>query len=192
MSDSGGNRGNDDLYAAFLMGMTANSAADMIQRRAGRILKLLDLEITASNETVSIPFAKVNGTIEIFNQWSQIKNITTLNNCTDVHIDLWDGTVSDPVTKSPGATLSGAPVETVLLKTEPATSVLTVIQTDQGRVTETSGKKITQPFYLTQKGVLDTVMRANLTTTDTPLLFTVDIYIEWRPLDGGSLEAYVP
>jgi len=165
-----------------------NSIEDMAYRLAGFRKEVLNVNVTG-NGTVNIPIFKVTGTIEVIKQVAEIVSITTLTNLTSMYADVWDGTVSDVLTKTTGAALSGAPVGTIFTKDQDITQPYSISLADQGRVLEASDVKLGKPFYVTQKtGDVDTFIRLNFTTTDAPVDFNLDVFFDWRPIDGGSLE----
>lgn len=180
-----------NLHATFQQSCDKNSACDMLQRSAGRLLCVEGAVITGTG-TVNIPVLKLTGSVEILNQWAEIKTIDTLTNLTNMYADLWDGSTSVVLTKTTGASLSGAPVGTIFSKREPATDAYDVAFADQPRLIEKATKDIINPFIVTANNSAETFIRFNFTTTDAPVLFTADIYFEWRPLDGGHIEVYTP
>jgi hypothetical protein len=165
-----------------------NAAFSMVQRAGGRLTTNTNLNITGTG-ALSANVFQVHGSVEVIEQWGEITAVTTLTNATAVYGDLWDGTVSEPLTAAaPGATLSGAPVGTIVIKNQLKTAAMGVSIADQCRVLEAQNR-IAVPFIVTQKNGADTFIRFNLTTTDAPIDFTFDVYFVWRPLDGGHIEA---
>lgn len=167
-------------------GECKNCGADYGERGSGRMFEVEGATITGTG-TVNQNVFILTGTVEIINQWAEIKSVTTLNNCTGVYADLWDGTNSVELTSSsPAATLSGAPVGTFFSKKELAANPYVVSFADQCRLIEID-KKRHQPFTITANNSATTYIRFNYQTTDTPVLFTMDVYFEWIPLNGGRI-----
>jgi hypothetical protein len=183
---------SDQICKPRALACEENSVHDMLQRSAGRLYSVRDASITGNNETKQVSVFQLTGSVEVLNQGAEIKTVTTLTNCTAVHADLWDGTNSVKLTSdTPGAILSGAPVGTFFSKRALASDPYVVSLADECRLVEID-KKRAQPFIITQKNGADTFIRFCFTTTDTPMLFTADIFFEWRPLNGGFIEVVTP
>lgn len=120
----------------------------------------------------------------------EITAVTTLTNATNVHYYLWDGTNKVPLSKVTGATLSGAQVGSIILKNKVATDELTIVKSDQCRLTEVldSAKGLHWPYMITAKNGVNNYIYFSLTTTDTPINFKAKACIEYCPIDGGTLE----
>lgn len=169
--------------------INVNSVLDFGERSAGRFLAVEDVNITGTG-TITQNVFTVTGSVEILKTWALINSVTTLTNMTDVYADVYDGTTTIQLTKGNpgGAVLSGAPVGTFFTKDETSSSAYTVLLADQVRVLEsTNNRNIQLPFVVTQKNATTTYIRFNYTTTDNPIDFNMNIYFEWRPLDGGEL-----
>lgn len=165
--------------------IVCNSLLDFGERAAGRVLFVEDAIITGTG-VVNLNIFKLLGTVRVFNTWAQITEITTLANLTDMHADAWDGANSVALTKSPGAILSGAPVGSFFTKDKASTETYSVNLADEVRVIESINKNAV-PFYITQKNGVDTFIRFNFTTTDTPVNFKMSVWFEYIPINGGSL-----
>jgi hypothetical protein len=164
-----------------------NTTKDLIARSAGYRIKL-DFDLVGNNQTVVTNIFQVQGTILILTADGLVVDNTTLNNCTNIYWDVWDGTNSDPITKVTGANLNGAPVGTFFIKDEGVASAVTVLQADEGRIYEPSaGKKAHQEFFITQKAGVDTFIRFHYTTTDTPINGKLAFYMTWLPINNGNL-----
>jgi hypothetical protein len=131
--------------------------------------------------------------VRIIEQVATIKSVTTLTNLTGMYADVWDGTSSDLLTDdSPGATLSGALVDTHFTKDKDDSFPYTVVLSDQARKNEVSSDRfLGLPFTVNQKAGTDSYIRLHFTTTDNPVDFTIDLLFEWEPVDGGWLEVLV-
>lgn len=164
-----------------------NSILEMTQRSAGfHICK--EITITGTG-TIVANALELTGSVEMLNAFVEITEVTTLTNCTNVYYYLYDGTNSVDITAD-GATLSGAPVGTILVKDQDSSFPLTVAMSDTCRVTEPpAGNKFSHyPYVITAKNGASTYIRFSLTTTDNPVNFKVGVHIEYRPVDGGTLE----
>lgn len=162
-----------------------NSALDFMERTAGRILFAEDIIITGTG-TVNLNVFKINGTIRVLNSWAEITEVTTLNNLTDLYSDVWDGTNSVALTKTSGVSLSGAPVGTFFTKDKASAETYSVALANEVRVLEATTKNAV-PFYITQKHGVDTFIRLNFNTTDTPVNFKLSVWFEYIPINGGSI-----
>ena len=167
-----------------------NSVADFSERSGGRLLSVENVQITGTG-TVNQNVFTVTGSVEILKTWAIITGITTLINLTDVYADLYDGNIAIQLTKgNPGGiVLSGASVGTLITKDKDCSNAYTALISNQVRLLESiNDRNIQLPFVVTQKNGVTTYVRFNYTTTDAPVDFTMSIYFEWRPLNGGNLE----
>ena len=166
-----------------------NCIQDVAVRTGGRILEI-EGTLSANNTSETINLFKVTGTVEIIDAYGEITDATTLTNMTGCYFDLWDGTTAVEITDSAGgATLSGAPVGSMILKTGDSSNIATVVLADQCRVTEAdSSKKTHHPFVITQKNGANTYIRCHYTTTDAPINAKVKFFVVYRSRDGGTLE----
>lgn len=162
-----------------------NSPYDMGFRSAGKVIVVEDVVVTGTG-SVNLNVFQVDGTVRVLNTWAQITEVTTLANLTDMYADVWDGSVSAPLTKSPGASLSGAPVGTFFTKDKAISETYTVLLADQARVAEAATKGAV-PFYVNQKNGVDTFIRFNFTTTDAPVSFKMTVWFEYQEINGGTL-----
>ncbi len=165
-----------------------NSAIEALLRNSGRIIEQ-DVVVTGTGALVA-PVLQWTHTILVKNQWAELIDVTTLNNATAVYADIYSaGETPVPLTKAaPGATISGAPLESFFVKTGNETIPYTVHLADQPRTTEPGGNRVGQPFFITAKYGADNFIRFHLTTTDNPVLFTMKVHFEYVPMNGGTLE----
>ncbi|MHC4575101.1 MAG: hypothetical protein ACYS76_13380 [Planctomycetota bacterium] len=177
-----------DLFADHPLVTSSNSGYSMIQWDAGRVTKKTGLNVTGTG-SISANVFKVNGAVDVIDTFAEITSVTTLTNATAVYGDLYDGTNTVEITSStPGATLSGFVAGSIMRKGQLNTAAMTVLNADEVRMFEAANRTAV-PFIAVQKAGADTYVRFNLTTTDSPIDFTMDVYFRWRPLDGGSVEA---
>ena len=162
-----------------------NCGWDLLERASSRIIKVEDVEVTGTG-SVNLNVFKVTGTVRVLKTWAEITEVTTLTNMTDVYADVYDGTNTVDLTKTPGAVLSGAPVGTFFTKDKASTETFTVNMADEVRVAESTSKTAV-PFYVTQKNGADTYIRFNFTTTDNPVSFKMTVWFEYQLINGGSL-----
>lgn len=162
-----------------------NSIADMTARTAGIIIGRAGG--FAGTGTITSNLFIITGTITVIDAFGQITGVTTLNNLTNIYFDVWDGTISVPITKTTGATLSGAPVGSIIARTRDSTIAVTTIYADQGRVTEVETVKPHKPFMVTAKNGVTTYLRVTYTTTDNPVAAAAYFYMVYdaRSTDGS-------
>lgn len=176
-----------DLYTTLNRdSCCVNCSADMISKSQGYTI---DEIVTISGVTgdVNLNIFSITGTVFVLNQWAEISEVTTLTNMTDVYSDLWDGTNSVKLTKSPGPTLSNAPVGTFFTKNKVSTETYSIAMSDECRMLEATNK-IGQPFSVTQKYNTNTYIRFNFSTTDDPISLKMRVIFNWVPSNGGNLE----
>jgi hypothetical protein len=155
-------------------------------RRPIEIVKELTISAAAGSHSINV--FKLRGCVRVLEQVAEITQITTLTNCTNMYADLWDGTVSKPLTAN-GAIISGMPVGTMFTKDKDIAETYSVSDASECQVSEvTTEEEFGRPFNVTQKSGVDTFIRFNLTTTDDPILFKMLLKFIYQPLDGGCLE----
>lgn len=174
----------NDLCREMHSDQQYNSIAEVVKRGQGRILQA-EATVTGTGSVNQNVF-QITGSVLVLRQWALITEVTTLTNMTDVYADLWDGTNSVKLTKTPGAVLSNAPVGTYFTKDKASTETYSVALSDQCRMIETTNKEAS-PFVVTQKNATNTYIRFNYTTTDSPLSFKMHVYFEYYPLNGGTI-----
>jgi len=164
---------------------TANSAKELLIRSSGmKISKSVRITGTGA---LTANVLQLTGTVNVISQWALLTSITTLVNATGVYSSLWDGTVPIDLTAD-GIVLSGAPVGSFFTKDQVAAQTYSSNIADQGRLLETLADRWAgRPFIVTQKAAADTFIRFHLTTTDAPVDFTMLVFFEYLPMDGGTL-----
>lgn len=129
---------------------------------------------------------QVTGSVEIDYIYGTVTTILNAD-VDDVYLDLWDGTVSVEITDNGGGgtDTDSADVGSLLIKTEKATTAITLLKNDQGRVEEnTSFRKPRVPFVLTQKKDTDTYVR--LVYSGVATGGVIEWHCKWKPLgDSG-------
>lgn len=163
-----------------------NCLWDLNYRAVGMVFVVEDMSIGGTG-VINLNVFKVTGTIRVLNSWYEITEVTTLTNMTNVYADVYDGTNTINLTKSPGVILSDAPVGTFFTKDKATSETYTISLADQVRVAEASAKG-SVPFYVTQKNGADTFIRFNFTTTDNPINFKMTVWFEYQKINGGTLE----
>ena len=128
----------------------SNSGWDMLRRVSGNLIIVENAVITGTG-VVNANVFKVIGTILVLNTWAEITEITTLTNLTNMYADVYDGTNTIDLTKTPGAVLSGAPVGTFFTKDKASTETYSVAMADEVRVLEATAKKCSSFLYNTKK-----------------------------------------
>ena len=148
------------------------------------------ITLSANNTSANVNVFQLTGTVRVLSLNGEVLSATTLNNCTNVYFDLWDGTNSAVITDSVGANMSGFGVGSFFLKDGDSTVDLHCINNNQGRISEGStGNRIFQEFILTQKISTNTYIRFNYTTTDEPINAQLKIDITYADIDSGNVTA---
>ena len=175
------------LSTVITHGPVDDTFQSILERTAG-LAYCVEAHIQADNETKIFNVFQFTGNVRILNQWAEITEITALTNCTGVHADIWDGSVSDLLTDdSPGATLSGLALQSLFLKDKTRDQPYTVVDADQVRCIETvAGKRAGRPFSITAKYGATNYIRFHV-TTNTTLDFKMLVFFEYEILNGGSL-----
>ena len=164
----------------------ANNSVQEILYRVGIKTVVSSVNITGNNDSYNTNVFLLAGAVTVLEQYAVITAVTDLTNMTDVYADLWDGTNSVPLTKTPGLDLSGYSVGSFFTKDEVATSTYSSMNADQCRMLEAGFRTAGRPFTVNAKNGANTYIRFNY-TTNTTLDFTMDIYFYHRVLDSGSL-----
>lgn len=166
-----------------------NTAEGAIIRSGGQHISKT-ITLSASATSASVNCFQVTGYNEVFNLHGEITAVTTLTNCNAVYFDLWDGTVSVPITKTTGAVLSGYGVGSGFVKDSDVASALTTMNNNQCRMQEAAvGAKESAKFLVLQKLSTNTYIRFNYTTTDAPINATLSIQIVFADIDSGTITA---
>jgi hypothetical protein len=145
------------------------------------------IRLTGGPGAIAENLLQYTGAIQILDQYAQIIAITTLVNLTDVRASLWDGTNEVPLTKTPGAVLSGFTVESFFLKDKTAGDAYTTMNADQNRLNEnSSGVKAGRTFIANPKFGVDNFIRFFANTTDAPVDFMMKVYFEYQRLTDNA------
>lgn len=148
------------------------------------------ITLSANNTSANVNVFQLTGVCSIMALHAEIKAATTLTNCTSVYFDLWDGTTSSPITKTTGADISGFGVGSFLIKDANNASSITTIQNDQARIVEAaSGNHVELGFVAIQKISTNTYIRFNYTTTDAPINAQIDVHVNYKDIDSGTIVA---
>lgn len=148
------------------------------------------ITLSASATSASVNVFQLTGTVEVLSLHGEVTVATTLTNCTAAYFDLWDGTVSVPLSKTTGGVLSGCGVGSFFIRDSDSATEISVLNNNQGRVKEaTTGTRLRSNFLVIQKISTNTYIRFNYTTTDAPINAQVLIGITWSDIDSGNLIA---
>jgi hypothetical protein len=133
------------------------------------------------------------GSVEIANLYMRIIDITTLNNCTNLGIDIWDGSSSESLSRGApnGTDISGAPVGSYLVKGEDCTEDLVFLSGAAGNLFEPTYKKVGYPLEISAKEGVDNFVRICFSTTDNPVDFTLCVCVRYDPLFPDSTVAFL-
>ena len=132
---------------------------------------------------------KVTGTVEILSIFGGVETILNAD-VDNIYLDLWDGTVSVEITDNAGTDTNTADLGSVFIKTEIATSTITLMQSNQGRVEEnTNWREPRIPFLLTQKKDTDTFIRVVYSGVATD--GAIHWHCRWEPITEDGFVAAV-
>lgn len=131
---------------------------------------------------------KVTGAVEIDYIYGDVDVVLSAD-VDDIYLDLWDGTNSKEITDSSGTDTDSAPVGSLFIKTEKASSAITLLKADQCRVEEnTSFQRPRIPFIANQKADTDTYIRVVYSGVATS--GAIHWHCRWIPLtEDGFVEA---
>lgn len=163
----------------------ANYMCCMLSRAAGHMLTK-EVTLDANNSSDNKNLFKITGTILIEGIFAEITDATTLTNCTNVYLDLYDGAFADIITLD-GATISGFNVGGYLHKEQDSTNALHAHSNATCLVSEPSDKKVHHPFLVTQKSGADTYIRLHYTTTDAPINAKIMFFVCAKCVNGGTI-----
>lgn len=149
------------------------------------VSKIVTLDANNSSDSKNV--FRLLGSVKICSLTAVIVSATTLNNCTGLYFDFWDGTLASDITKT-GGILSGMNVGTTLVKEFDDSIIVTILDNSTGVVSEpTSGKKSFSEFIIGQKFETDSFVRLNYTTTDAPINAQIEVFIEYEKINSGEL-----
>lgn len=162
-----------------------NSVCEMLCRTSGIHIKK-SITVTGTG-SITANVLQFTGAVLILNQWAHLTAVTTLTNATAVYADIYDGTNSALLTKATGCSMSGFTVGSFFYKGYASTEPYVALNADQCRMSETIGNKVGSPFVLNPKNGVTNYIRFNLTTTDNPVNFVMEVHFEYKIMDGGTL-----
>jgi hypothetical protein len=114
--------------------------------------------------------------------------VNTLNNCTNVHFLVSDGTTDIVLSKATGANISGFGTGSFLIKEGNASVELSVADSDTITMIEgTTGGKARTPFILVANKNASNFIQFKYTTTDTPIDAELKVIITWADINSGVL-----
>lgn len=137
--------------------------------------------LSGNNTTVAVPLFTIAGVVEITGIYGVVT--TTLGNCTAAYFRTNDGSTQNNITLNTGVTMSSAVVGSVLAKTAPATSALTIQSMTSAKIGENgTGTSNLQDFRMAANPLATSNIEFVYTTTDTPTVGAITFYIRWAPL----------
>jgi hypothetical protein len=145
------------------------------------------IHLQANNNTEVIQLFKLNRSVEIREMYGEIIE-GSITNLTGLRFYLDD---NGPVQNmsADGAVLSGAGVGAFFVKDDDAAEVLKVNLGTSAKVIESIAAKDTfQSLFITAKNGTNTYICLVYTTTETPIDVKINIYLRYRPVNGGFLE----
>jgi len=133
---------------------------------------------------------KVSGCVEIHYIYGDVHTILNAD-VDNIYLDLWDGTSSVEITDNGGGgtDTNSADVGSVFIKSEIATTAITLLQSNQGRVEENTSFRLPRtPFILNQKKDTNTYIRVVYSGVATS--GAIHWHCKWEPLtEDGFVEA---
>jgi len=158
--------------------------------RAGGKHATNTITLSANNTSANVNVFQITGTTKIVSIHGEVKDATTLANCTNCYFDLWDGTTSVPITKTTTSSISGFGVGSFFIKDADVASALTTLKNNQCRIKEAAtGTKVNTEFLAMQMIATNTYLRFNYTTTDAPINAQLKIDVSWMDIDNGIIVA---
>lgn len=143
--------------------------------------------LTGNNTTVNVPLFTVAGSIEVLGIWGVVTTVLGANN-TAAYFRGNDATNTPAITLATGTTLSAANVGSTIAKKGLAAAALTLIKSDQFRISEPTTLETTffSPFELTGLNGGTSNIEFVYSTTDTPTSGAIEFFIRWVPLTEGA------
>ena len=127
---------------------------------------------------------QITGSVEIQFIYGNVETVLSVD-VDDIYLDLWDGTVAVEITDNAGTDTNSADTGSLFVKTEDATAIITLLQSNQGRVHEnTNFRKPLVPFILNQKK--DTATYIRLTYSGVATSGAIHWHCRWEPLTEGA------
>lgn len=177
-------------FKRIFTGTGSDDTAEGAIIRSGGKHATKTITLSANNTSANVNVFQLTGVCEAWAIHGEIRDATTLTNCTSIYFDLWDGTNSVPITKTTTASISGFGVGSFIIKDSDVSSALTTLNNNQCRIDEKStGAKIDADLIIIQKLSTNTYIRFNYTTTDTPINAQIKVDINWADIDNGEIIA---
>jgi hypothetical protein len=175
------------LRHTFVDTGSMNTPEGAIIRTGGKIFEKT-ITLSASNATDVIDICEFTGVIEILGLTAEVMTVNTLNNCTNVHFLVSDGTTDIVLTKATGANISGFNSGSFLIKEGNASVELSVADSNTITMIEgTTGGKARTPFILVANKGASNFIQFKYTTTDTPIDAELKVIITWADINSGVL-----
>lgn len=168
-------------------------------RTYGRPIKLnVSKTLSANNTTESVPLFRITGAVEVLKLYGVVTTVLGANH-TGAFWRLNDQTAQVDISLSTGgATLSAAPVGTIVSRDDTAAgaNVARVMSSAAGTVADnfanTSGlANVCTTFRANAKAGANTDIEYRYTTTDAPTSGVIQFFIEYIPLSASGAIATV-
>jgi hypothetical protein len=143
--------------------------------------------LTGNNTTVAVPLFTIAGSVEILGLWGVVTTVLGANN-TAAYFRGNDATNTPAITVATGTTLSAAGVGAIIAKKGLAAAALTLINSDQFRISEPTTLETTffSPFEMTGLNGVTSNIEFVYTTTDAPTSGAIQFFVRWVPLSEGA------
>jgi hypothetical protein len=175
------------LRHTFVDTGSMNTPEGAIIRTGGKIFEKT-ITLSASNATDVIDVCEFTGVIEILALTAEVMVVNTLNNCTNVHFLISDGTTNIVLSKATGANINGFGTGSFLIKEGNASVELSVADSNTITMIEgTTGGKAKTPFILVANKGASNYIQFKYTTTDTPIDAELKVIITWADINSGVL-----
>jgi len=151
------------------------------------VLSTTKHNLTGNNTTVHDPLFTVTGSIEVLGLWGVVTVALGANN-TAAYWRGNDATNTPAITLATGTTLSSAGVGAVIAKRGLAAAALTLVNSDQMRISEPTTLETTffSPFVLNALNGTTSNIEFVYATTDTPTSGQIQFFLRWLPLSQTS------
>lgn len=179
---------NSGLNVAMPTDPVTESVTDYIHRGMGHEVSKVITLIGDSNTTNYNCF-QLTGSVEIIKIYGQITTTSTFANATACHFNLVSDGADVDITKNDGV-LSGLAIGSIFVKNAVAATTMAIATNADVALTEpAAGVKAFTPFIITQKTGTSSYIRFTYTTSDSPTVATLTIYVEYRRIGAGTLVA---
>lgn len=142
---------------------------------------------SGNNTTVATPIFTVTGAIEVRGIWGVVTTVLGANHTASA-FRFDDGSAQSNITLNTGTDISAANVGSVIYKKGLAAAAVTLLKSDQGRVSEPTTLETLyySPFVLVAKDGVTTNIEYVYATTDTPTSGAMQFFIRWIPVSADG------